>query len=243
VPVHTATVEEEDVPTSPQDDAVQTANDRRDAQPGRRGTNVSGAEDPFQERITRLEARLADMPPDRDAHVNALHTGIRSLVAELVRRRRQTEETCDTLTRVLEATSDGFFALDPDSRFTYVNEHAGRIFDRGPASLIGKHLDRVSGRCWGVQGIRTRSLGGHLGKSGVRSTARSLVRAVFTVRRRPRGLLQDITHRKIADDRLRASSAIGRSSTITPTPSSPSIPRATSPAQRGVQPDGIRPSA
>ena len=210
VPVHTAQVEEEDVPRSPQDDAVRTANDRRDAQPGRRGTNVSAAEDPFQERITRLEARLAEMPLDRDAHVNALYTGIRSLVAELVRRRRQTEETCDTLTRVLEATSDGFFALDPDSRFTYVNEHAGRIFDRGPASLIGKHI-------WTEF---PDGVGGAFKKEYERAASEGTPRQIeayapprdrwFESRIHPYAgglavFFQDVTHRKIADDRLRES--------------------------------------
>jgi two-component system cell cycle sensor histidine kinase/response regulator CckA len=58
----------------------------------------------------------------------------------LIRRRRQAEETCETLTRVLEATSDGFMALDAEWRYTYVNEHAGRMFGRAPASLVGRHI-------------------------------------------------------------------------------------------------------
>ena len=96
--------------------------------------------DPLHERIEKLEARLADTSSTGDAHVAALYSGMRALVAELIRRRRQAEETCETLTRVLEATSDGFVALDADWRYTYVNEHAGRMFGREPASLIGKHI-------------------------------------------------------------------------------------------------------
>ena len=107
---------------------------------GNRGSDQPAPEDPLHERIARLEARLAEMPPDPDAHVNALYSGIRSLVGELIRRRRQAEATCETLTRVLEATSDGFVALDADWRYTYVNAHAGRMFNRDPASLIGKHI-------------------------------------------------------------------------------------------------------
>ena len=91
-------------------------------------------------RITRLEARLADGPPSNDAHVNALYAGMRALVAELIRRRRRAEESCETLVRVLEATSDGFVALDSEWRYTYVNEHAGQFFGRQPSSLIGKHI-------------------------------------------------------------------------------------------------------
>ena len=93
----------------------------------------------LQDRIDKLEARLADSP-NGDAQVTALYTGMRSLVAELIRRRHQVEKTCETLTRVLEATSDGFVALDANWRYTYVNAHAGRMFDRDPASLIGKHI-------------------------------------------------------------------------------------------------------
>jgi PAS domain S-box-containing protein len=97
------------------------------------------ADDILQVRIDKLEARLADAA-NADAHVAALYTGIRSLVAELIRRRRHVEKTCETLTRVLEATSDGFVALDSDWRYTYVNAHAGRMFNRDPASLIGKQI-------------------------------------------------------------------------------------------------------
>ena len=99
-----------------------------------------GPRDPLHERIEKLEARLADTSSTSDGHVTALYAGMRALVAELIRRRRQAEETCETLTRVLEATSDAFVALDADWRYTYVNEHAGRMFGREPASLIGKHI-------------------------------------------------------------------------------------------------------
>ncbi len=114
--------------------------DRRDPLAGRSGTDVSATRDPLQERINRLEARLAHAPANPDAHVKALYTGMRSLVAELMRRRRQAEETCQTLTQVLEATSDGFVALDADWRYTYVNLHAARMFNRDRESLIGKHI-------------------------------------------------------------------------------------------------------
>jgi PAS domain S-box-containing protein len=65
---------------------------------------------------------------------------LKTLVAELIRRRQQAEAMCETLTRVLEATSDGFVALDANWRYTYVNAHAGRMFGRDPESLVGKHI-------------------------------------------------------------------------------------------------------
>ena len=91
------------------------------------------------DRMAKLEAQLAGAA-NADRQVLALQTGIRALVAEFIRRRRQAEETCETLTRVLEATSDGFVALDAEWRYTYVNAHAGRMFGRDPASLIGNHI-------------------------------------------------------------------------------------------------------
>src|SRR5688572_31550464 len=106
----------------------------------REAAGERGPRDPLHERIEKLEARLADTSSASDAHVTALYAGMRALVAELIRRRRQAEETCETLTRVLEATSDSFVALDADWRYTYMNAHAGRMFSRDPASLIGKHI-------------------------------------------------------------------------------------------------------
>ena len=65
---------------------------------------------------------------------------LKTLVAELIRRRQQAEATCEILTRVLEATSDGFVALDAEWRYTYVNARAARMFGRDPESLVGKHI-------------------------------------------------------------------------------------------------------
>ncbi|XHX76482.1 MAG: GAF domain-containing protein [Stenomitos frigidus ULC029] len=39
---------------------------------------------------------------------------------------------------ILESITDGFFALDPDWRFTYVNPQAERILDQAPGELLGK---------------------------------------------------------------------------------------------------------
>ena len=132
--------DEDDVPDSPHEGAGRPEGDRPSPQAGRRSSDLSAPDDPLREPIERLEARLADMPPNADAHVSAMYSGMRSLVGELIRRRRQAEETCEALTQVLEATSDAFVALDANWRYTYVNEHAGRLFHRDPASLIGKHI-------------------------------------------------------------------------------------------------------
>src|SRR6185369_16460587 len=41
---------------------------------------------------------------------------------------------------ILESITEGFFALDRDWRFTYVNREAERILGRSPADLAGKNL-------------------------------------------------------------------------------------------------------
>jgi PAS domain S-box-containing protein len=97
----------------------------------------------FQERITQLEEQLADAAnaaSNPDAHATAMYSGMRDLIAELIGRRREAEEMCEASTRILEATSDAFVALDSEWRYTYVNAHAGRMFGRTPESLIGKHI-------------------------------------------------------------------------------------------------------
>ena len=119
--------------------AAAEAGARREPPPSR-PPSPQDADAALQARIDQLEARLAATPPTSNAHVNAFYAGLRTLVAELSRRRRQAEETCNILIRVLEATSDGFVALDADWRYFYVNEHAGRMLGRDPQSLIGKHI-------------------------------------------------------------------------------------------------------
>ncbi|MBW4463591.1 MAG: PAS domain S-box protein [Nodosilinea sp. WJT8-NPBG4] len=44
---------------------------------------------------------------------------------------------------ILESITDGFFALDQDWRFTYVNPQAERILDRPPGDLLGKVIWEV----------------------------------------------------------------------------------------------------
>src|SRR4051794_39191924 len=44
------------------------------------------------------------------------------------------------LGNVIEHVSDAFVALDNDWRYTYVNQHAGKLFGRRPEDLIGKHI-------------------------------------------------------------------------------------------------------
>ncbi|HSU14822.1 PAS domain-containing sensor histidine kinase [Longimicrobium sp.] len=52
--------------------------------------------------------------------------------------RRSAEEAHQRLAAVLEATTDGFYSLDPAWRFTYVNGSAERLWGRERAGLLGR---------------------------------------------------------------------------------------------------------
>src|SRR5438067_2473338 len=62
---------------------------------------------------------------------------IRAL-AERNQARAELQETVRKMTDILEKTSDGFFAVDRDWRFTFVNRQAEKLLDRRREDLIGK---------------------------------------------------------------------------------------------------------
>src|SRR5438132_3084074 len=52
--------------------------------------------------------------------------------------RAELQETVRKMTDILEKTSDGFFAVDRDWKFTFVNRQAEKLLDRHREDLIGK---------------------------------------------------------------------------------------------------------
>jgi PAS domain S-box-containing protein len=52
----------------------------------------------------------------------------------------KTRELAGQLTTTLESLTDGFFTLDRDWRFTYVNREAERLFSLPRAELLGQHI-------------------------------------------------------------------------------------------------------
>ena len=62
---------------------------------------------------------------------------IRAL-AERNQARAELQETVRKMTDILEKTSDGFFAVDRDWRFTFVNRQAEKLLERRREDLIGK---------------------------------------------------------------------------------------------------------
>ena len=52
----------------------------------------------------------------------------------------KTREMAERLTGTLESLTDGFFTVDRDWRFTYVNREAERLFSLPRAELLGQHI-------------------------------------------------------------------------------------------------------
>ena len=50
------------------------------------------------------------------------------------------EQADEQVRTILECITDGFVALDPDWRYSYVNKRAGEMFGRTPEELLGKHI-------------------------------------------------------------------------------------------------------
>src|SRR6267143_1281556 len=61
-------------------------------------------------------------------------------LAERNQARAALQESARTLTNILENTTDGFFALDHEWKFTYLNSEAERLLDRKRDEVTGKEL-------------------------------------------------------------------------------------------------------
>jgi PAS domain S-box-containing protein len=62
------------------------------------------------------------------------------LMAAVDARRAEAEAARKRYETILERVSDGFVALDPGWRYSYVNEHGGRLLGRNARDLVGKHI-------------------------------------------------------------------------------------------------------
>jgi two-component system cell cycle sensor histidine kinase/response regulator CckA len=63
-----------------------------------------------------------------------------SALSERSHARTELQESVRRMTDVLEKTSDGFFAVDRDWNFTFVNRQAERLLERRREDLIGKNV-------------------------------------------------------------------------------------------------------
>jgi len=80
------------------------------------------------------------LDPDRlNVRLSVAERRIRAL-SERVQARAELQETVRKMTDILEKTSDGFFAVDRDWKFTFVNRQAERLLERRREDLIGKDV-------------------------------------------------------------------------------------------------------
>lgn len=74
-----------------------------------------------------------------NVRISVAERQIREL-AERNHARAALQESARTLTNILENTTDGFFAVDREWKFTYLNSEAERLLERERDDLIGKEL-------------------------------------------------------------------------------------------------------
>ena len=88
-------------------------------------------------RATEQELRLLTGGQETQAEESLQHsqTLLRIATAEA-----ETRELAERLTTTLESLTDGFFTIDRDWRFTYVNREAERMFGLPRAELLGHHI-------------------------------------------------------------------------------------------------------
>ena len=105
---------------------------------------VTARDDPADLELA-LEAGANDyltkpLDPDRlNVRLSVAERRIRAL-SDRVQARAELQETVRKMTDILEKTSDGFFAVDRDWKFTFVNRQAERLLERRREDLIGKDV-------------------------------------------------------------------------------------------------------
>jgi PAS domain S-box-containing protein len=78
------------------------------------------------------------LDPERlNVRLSVAERRIRALV-ERNQARAELQDTLRRMTDILEKTSDGFFAVDRDWKFTFINRQAEKLLDRRREELIGK---------------------------------------------------------------------------------------------------------
>ena len=80
------------------------------------------------------------LDPERlNVRLSVAERRIRAL-SDRIQARTELQETVRKMTDILEKTSDGFFAVDRDWKFTFVNPQAERLLERRREDLIGKDV-------------------------------------------------------------------------------------------------------
>ncbi|GBF35710.1 zinc sigma-54-dependent two-component system response regulator [Desulfocucumis palustris] len=72
-------------------------------------------------------------------------TEIQNIIDELTTRNEKVEELQETLTNILELSSDGIVAVDRDYKITMANQAYASFFNKSVEELIGRHVRKIYG--------------------------------------------------------------------------------------------------
>ncbi len=118
--------------------------DARLVQAGDRRVLESGEVHTAEEVLTAAgttRTYLATKAPYRDGRGKII--GLIGIARDITARKQEEEETrrlAERLTTTLESLTEGFFTLDRDWRFSYVNREAERMLKRPRAELLGRQI-------------------------------------------------------------------------------------------------------
>jgi PAS domain S-box-containing protein len=96
------------------------------------------------EGLRRSHEELEKRVQERTAELTRANEELETEIVERIRTERRMEESQQKLLDTLESIHDGFFTLDREWRFTYVNTEATRLWQRRREELIGKSLWEVA---------------------------------------------------------------------------------------------------
>lgn len=101
-------------------------------------SKIRSSLDMFSQMIVKNDLKnkeVLDLP-----ELNPVYEKILSHLSELKLLNSRLEESNEKLTTIMEGISDGFFALDRNWNFTYVNEETNKIINKEPIDLLGRNI-------------------------------------------------------------------------------------------------------
>ena len=97
-----------------------------------------------EETLRKSHEELEKRVQERTAELTRINEELETEIVERIRTERKIDESQQNLLDTLESIKEGFFTLDREWRFTYVNTEATRLWRRSREELIGESLWKVA---------------------------------------------------------------------------------------------------